>query len=75
MLFKMKRKIVQSDRKKLSAGRQQQSGQKPKDLNVHARQVAYVVLTFLHKTKSNNIRKCKYQGSTVVGCKVYFKKI
>lgn len=69
VLFKMKRKIVQSDRKKQSAGRLQQSGQKPKDLNVHARQVAYVVLSFLHKTKSNNIRKCQCQGSNVVGCK------
>ncbi|XP_073691178.1 lysophosphatidylserine lipase ABHD12-like [Garra rufa] len=33
----MKRKITQSERKKQSAGRLQQSSQKPKDLNVHAR--------------------------------------
>ncbi|KAK2896619.1 hypothetical protein QQF64_005863 [Cirrhinus molitorella] len=33
----MKRKISQSERKKLSAGRLQKSSQKPKDLKVHAR--------------------------------------
>uniref|UniRef100_A0A8C2Q4J3 AB hydrolase-1 domain-containing protein n=1 Tax=Cyprinus carpio TaxID=7962 RepID=A0A8C2Q4J3_CYPCA len=33
----MKRKIIKSDRKDQPAGRVQQSGQKPKDLNVHAR--------------------------------------
>ncbi|XP_052469246.1 lysophosphatidylserine lipase ABHD12 [Carassius gibelio] len=33
----MKRKIIQSEKRDTSAGRLQQSGQKPKDLNVHAR--------------------------------------
>ncbi|XP_042624749.1 lysophosphatidylserine lipase ABHD12-like [Cyprinus carpio] len=37
VFFKMKRKIIKSDRKDQPAGRVQQSGQKPKDLNVHAR--------------------------------------
>lgn len=39
----MKKRINKSERKFQSAGRLQQSGQKPKDLSVHARQVTFAL--------------------------------
>lgn len=47
----MKKRINKSQRKFQSAGRLQQPGQKPKDLNVRARQVTFCIDLF----KSNSV--------------------